>query len=296
MSDAKDNDEIGQLALRPRDVKFDWTDSGVYLLPGEPYASHWTSAMHHFFAAGEPIMADAVRRAGEQITDPDLREAAFAFAAQEMTHARSHDSAQWGVLDAHGIDPRPLTRQADYAAELFERIVGSTVGAAGHRLLVLTLAACGGLEMFATAIGNWFLNTDLERFGPDPAMLDLWRWHSAEEVEHRHVVFSVGRYLGIGYLTRTVVGVGAAIGFVALMARGAKFLVHSDPSLPNLGYIGVLREYSRAAKRGALPSGSMLLGVIGRYIRPSHTPEHEGDTAQAVAYLATSPAARSVAL
>lgn len=289
-------DEVGPIVLRPRDVNFDWSGSPIHFLPEEPYASHWTSSVHYIFAAGEPVIADAVRRAGEHITDPELREAAFGFAAQEMIHAQSHDSAMWDVLDANGIDPRPLIRQADFAAAVYRKMVSSATGATSHRLLVLSLAVFGGVEMFATALGNWYLNNDLEKFSPDPMMLDLLRWHSAEEVEHRHVVFDVGRHLGLGYFTRTVFGVGTAIGIFGLMARGAKFLVHADPALPNVGYIRLLRELVAASKRGAFPSLSVMLRVLGRYMRPSHTPEHEGNTAQAVAYLAKSRAVRAASV
>ncbi|MUM17871.1 MULTISPECIES: metal-dependent hydrolase [unclassified Mycobacteroides] len=296
MSTTHTDDEIGQLALRPRNVHFELSDAPLHWIPGEPYASHWQSSVHFVFPAGEPLMADAVRRAGELMTDPELREVAFGFAAQEMMHAQSHDAALWEFLGPNGIDARPFTRQADFAAALTQRILDSTSGAAHRRVLALSLAIYSGVEMLATTMGQWHLDADLEKFGADPVTLDMMRWHAAEEVEHRRVVFDVARYLGVGYLTRVVLGVSTAIGIFYLLARGTKFLVHSDPTLPNLGYFGLLREYAKASQRGALPPLRMLASTVARYTKPSYTPEGEGNTAQAVAYLAKSPAVRAGAI
>ncbi|WP_186376443.1 metal-dependent hydrolase [Mycobacteroides abscessus] len=296
MSSTDTNDEVGHVALRPRDVHFEWSDAPLHWIPGEPYASHWQSSVHFVFPAGEPLMADAVRRAGEQISDPELREAAFGFAAQEMMHARSHDAALKEMLTPGGIDVEPYVRQADFAAGIAQSVIESASGAASRRILALSLASFSGVEMLATAMGQWYLNADLEKFGADPVTLDLMRWHAAEEIEHRRVVFDVARSLGVGYFTRVVLGVGTAVAIFYLLARGTKFLVRSDPTLPNLGYIGLLREYAKASKRGALPPLRLLAGTVTRYVRPSHTPEGEGDTAQAIAYLAKSPAVRAATI
>lgn len=296
MSNTDTNDEIGSVILRPRDVHFRWSDTPLHWIPGEPYASHWQSSVHFVFPAGEPMMADAVRRAGEQIDDPELREAAFGFAAQEMMHARSHDAALKELLSPAGIDTKPFERQADFASRIAQSVIDAASGDASRRILALSLASFSGVEMLATAMGQWYLDADLEKFGADAVTLDLMRWHAAEEVEHRRVVFDVARYLGVRYFTRVVLGVGTAIGIFYLLARGTKFLVHSDPTLPNLGYIGLLREYAKASKRGALPPLRLLAGTVARYVRPSHTPEGEGNTAQAVAYLAKSPAVRAITI
>lgn len=53
-------------------------------------------------------------------------------------------------------------------------------------------------------MGDWALNADLEKFGADPQMLDLYRWHGAEEVEHRAVAHEVATYFGVGYFRRCI--------------------------------------------------------------------------------------------
>jgi hypothetical protein len=46
-------------------------------------------------------------------------------------------------------------------------------------------------------LGHWILvSRGLEEAGADPEMLDLLRWHGAEEVEHRSLVFEVHQAVG----------------------------------------------------------------------------------------------------
>ncbi|EFV13130.1 metal-dependent hydrolase [Segniliparus rugosus] len=288
--------EIGRVAVHSRDVRFDCRETPVHWLAKEPYASHWASSVHFIFPMGESLMAETVRRAAEHITDPELYETALGFAAQESAHAKAHDSALRQFFIRGGIDPEPLVKQAAFAAATGMKILNSVKGAASHRLLVLNLAVFSGVEMIATSMGAWILSADLEKFGADPVMADLFRWHSAEEVEHRSAVFDVARYFGLGYIPRVLLGVGTALGIYFLMARGTKFLVHADPSLPNLGYFGLIREWVRASKRGALPPLRILFTQLKDYCKPSYSPEDVGDMAQAVAYLAKSPAVRSATL
>jgi hypothetical protein len=48
------------------------------------------------------------------------------------------------------------------------------------------------LEHFTAALGQWWIqNRGLDYAGTDPVTLDLLRWHGAEEVEHRSLVFDV---------------------------------------------------------------------------------------------------------
>jgi hypothetical protein len=123
-------------------------------------------------------------------------------------------------------------------------------------------------------------------------MLDLLRWHGAEEVEHRAVAFDLFQHEGGGYFHR-LVGL-AEVGPVLLWlwARGTFFLMRNDPTLPGRPR---LRAFLRSGRAGTLPSLRELLSTVPRFVRPSYHPLAEGSTAQAVAYLAASPAAQATA-
>src|SRR5699024_3277503 len=111
----------------------------------------------------------------------------------------------------------PLIRQSEY---LFRSIVGPRTGHNARRAeqyLLERAALIGGLEHLFAFLGDWILNADLEAHGADPQMLDLFRWHGAEEVEHRNVAHDVVAHLGVGYLRRNaamVIGVGSLVALI----------------------------------------------------------------------------------
>lgn len=82
---------------------------------------------------------------------------------------------------------------------------------------------------------------------------------------------------------------------VGVMLRYTKFLVRQDPSLPNYGVFGVLRQMNKAMKRGAFLRWRELAKSAMEFMRPGFSPDQVGSTAQAVAYLSTSPAAKAAA-
>ena len=57
--------------------------------------------------------------------------------------------------------------------------------------LYLRLTDIAALEHFTVVLGEWLIqNRGLDYAGADPMMLDLLRWHGAEEIEHRCLVVS----------------------------------------------------------------------------------------------------------
>ncbi|MGN2640624.1 metal-dependent hydrolase [Nocardia takedensis] len=281
----------GEVALHARDVRFDWTDTPLHWMPGEPVASHLINALNLLLPEGERMFCAAYGEALPHVKDEKLREAMLGFIGQESMHAETHDKVLREVLIVNGVDPAPYLRQAEY---LFRRTLGPDP-AAGDQHLVERLAVIACLEHFFAYLGDWVLNADLEGFDADPRVADLFRWHGAEEVEHRHVAHDVACYFGVGYLRRVAVMALVFPVFLTLVARGAKFLIHQDPALPDLGYPRLLGHISTAMWRGALPSVPSLVRSAISTLRPGYDPGSVGSTAQAVAYLALSPAARAVA-
>jgi predicted metal-dependent hydrolase len=78
--------------------------------------------------------------------------------------------------------------------------------------------------------------------------------------------------------------------------RGGWYLTKSDPQL-DIGWWKMQRLRMRDSKLALLPQYRKLFGSnTFMYFRPSFSPEQMGSTAQAVAYLASSPAARAAHL
>ena len=78
--------------------------------------------------------------------------------------------------------------------------------------------------------------------------------------------------------------------------RATWYLVKTDPAL-DIGWWKTQWLTSADSGKGLLPSLAKLFGSNTlQYLRPGFSPEEMGSTAQAVAYLASSPAARAAHL
>ncbi|MFF2086946.1 metal-dependent hydrolase [Nocardia sp. NPDC058176] len=284
----------GQVALQARNVTFDWSDVALHWMPAEPVASHLISALNMLLPEGERMFCATYREALPYVKDEKLREDMLGFIGQESMHASTHEKVLGEVFAAHGIEPGPYLRQMEY---LFRKTLGPRGGDdhAARQMLVERLAFIACLEHFFAWLGDWVLNADLEKFGADPRMADLFRWHGAEEVEHRNVAHDVAVYFGVGYVRRCASMVLVFPIFLSLVVRGTRFLVQQDPALPDHGYLRLLTKVFGAMWRGALPGvPSLLISALSTF-QPGYDPGNVGSTAQAVAYLAKSPAARAAA-
>jgi hypothetical protein len=134
----------------------------------------------------------------------------------------------------------------------------------------------------------------LDEAGADPVMLDLLRWHGAEEVEHRSVAFDLHEHLGgrARYPRRVAAMLVTAPSMAGLWVIGVRFMLDRDPTVDGRRYRW--RDYRRAVRQGRAPCWEIVRS-IPRYLRPSHHPSQEGSLQPALDYLARSPAARAYA-
>ena len=282
------------LVLEPRDVRFDWSALPLHWIPDEPMATHTINVLHLLLPEGERWFIRVFREALPLITDEQLREEVLGFIGQESIHAEAHQEVLDHLL-TQGLDPRPYVRQI---AWLFQRILGEREGLTPRRRrehIIERVAFVAAIEHFTAFLGDWALNSPaLDRAKADPTMLDLLRWHGAEEVEHRSVAFDLMVHLDPGYLRRVR---GMAVSgplLVHLWVRGVRFLLAADPGLD-----GRIRptwsEARRIANRGMLPDPVKSLRSGLRYLKRGYHPTQEGSSSQALSYLATSPAARAAA-
>jgi hypothetical protein len=196
---------------------------------------------------------------------------------------------------AHGIDTQPYTKHLDW---LFSKVLGEQPLRLkiGHTRFWLKqqLGIIAALEHFFGYLGNWVLNADgLDKAKADPVMLDLLRWHGAEEVEHRTVAFDIFRHLGGNYVERCFHMLCTILLLLYFLQKGSRFMYKRDPAAGR--YPGFILGWWRGSQRRCLPSFWKMIAAALRYFRPSYTPHHEGSTEQALAYLATSPAAQAAA-
>ncbi|MFF1355823.1 metal-dependent hydrolase [Streptomyces sp. NPDC058297] len=289
----------GHYAITPRRVSFDWEKTPLHWIPDEPAATHVINVLHLLLPAGERWFVKVFKEGLPLVDEPELLGDVKGFMGQEATHSVQHAY----VLDhlaAQRLDTGDFTKHVDF---LFEKLLGERppLGApvSTQEWLRFRLSVVAAIEQFTAVLGNWVLHAEgLDAASADEVMLDLLRWHGAEEVEHRAVAFDMYQHCGgegLPRYARRLAGMAVtAPVMLYLWAWGAAYLIRHDPQLAGrLRYS--LAEHNRAVRKGLLPSWRELGAAIPRYLRRSYHPSQEGSLRKAVEYLARSPAARTAA-
>jgi predicted metal-dependent hydrolase len=287
----------GHHLIKARHVRFDFSATPIQWIPGDPASTHIINTLNLLFPEGELWFCRVYNKALPLIDDPALRADAEGFLRQEAVHSRSHGGVLKHYYERHGIDTQPFTKRL---AWLFGKMLGEKAFGFAAELgktrywLRQQLAVIASLEHFFGYLGNWVLNARaLDEANADPTMVDLLRWHGAEEVEHRTVAFDIYRHMGGHYLERALHMSFVIVLLLYFVATGAKFMYRRDPAAGR--YPGFAIAWWRGSRRGHLPSFWKMIAAALRYYRPGYTPHAEGSTAQALAYLARSPAAQAAA-
>lgn len=277
-------------AIHPRDVDFDWAGVPLHYIPDEPFATQFWNIMHLAIPLGEKMMAGCLADALPYIEDPRLREEAVGFIGQESMHASSHESYH-EHLAAQGIDVEPVVHNIEALLQVFLGDHGLK-GPAKKVWLKERLAFYAAAEHFTAIVGQWMLEADAwDEAGMHPMMKDLLRWHGAEEVEHRNVLFDVFQHVDGSYSRRLRMSVVASVGLLATWMVTADYLMRQDPS--SRWWKPWPIQMAKAVRKRLLPGPAFFFTELPAYLRPGFHPSQMGTLDAAVAYLASSPAARA---
>ncbi|WP_037202896.1 metal-dependent hydrolase [Rhodococcus opacus] len=275
-------------AITARDVEFSWDGVPLHYVPGEPMATHVINFMHLVLPEGERAMSATLAEALPLIEDERLHEEVVGFVGQEATHAASHKGAREHLAEL-GMDIEPMSKKMDW---LVDRILGDRglSGRAKRAWLCERLGLFAAMEHYTAVVGEWLLTDPaLEKAGMHPMMLDMVRWHGAEEVEHRNVAFDAYMYVDGSYARRVRTALIASLTLILLFLTSMNYLFRTDPSADK-GHFWPL-QLIRATRRGLVPNIKFLITEIPPYLRPSFHPSQIGDMDVAMRYLAQSPAA-----
>lgn len=292
-----------ELTPQLRKVAFDWAGTPLEWIPGQPFASHFINEINLLLPAGEFWFCKVYNKALPLVSDARLRRDIRGFLQQEAMHARAHSSAIADYLNAHGVETESNTRREDW---LFERLLcdepfGRPLPRwAERQWLLFRLGLIAAVEHMTCVLGKYALdNTVWDAAGADATLLDLLRWHGAEEVEHRCVAFDTYRHLGGRYWSRYHLSLIVFPLVFGLWAHGAAHLMQQDPAFrrhrPSAARPWLWREWQRVSRSGHLPSLPWLIRKQLPFFSPWYDPRKEADTQQALDYLNQSPAAARAA-
>ncbi len=284
----------GKVELHARNVRFDLSQTPLHWIPGHPVASNFITVLNLLLPEGERWFVQTFNEALPMIKDEALAADMRGFIGQEAMHAEAHDKAVEEWLERHGIDTSGYQQQMEW---IFRRVLGPREGGTPEQRqkhLIERLWLIAAIEHYTAILGDFALNCRWTQEGADPNMTDLFTWHGAEEVEHRAVAHDAAAYFADSMVHRGR-AMALALPFLGLLlVRGFRFIMKADDSV-HIGMIGKFTGYFRGARAGVLPKIRHLIAATFTYFKPSFVPHDIGDTAQAVAYLASSPGARRAA-
>lgn len=285
----------------PRKVAFDWSTAPLHWIPGDPFSSHMVNEFSYLLVPGERFFCRAFNEALPYVTDAKLREDVQAFIRQEAIHSRAHQESIRDYLNPHGINPEPVIARGEklfmnlLAAEPFGRKPPKFLQKQWLILRVGIVAAVEhytcGLGLFALRARNW------DYSNADPVVTDLFRWHCAEEIEHRTVAFDLYQHLGGNLPTRAALMALVMPLLTYLSVSGTAHLIAQDQSFPREAASPWRPGFWKAFYRGAQAGNTfslpwLMLHGLG-FVHPGYNPINEASTEEAMNYINNSPAVRA---
>ena len=126
------------------------------------------------------------------------------------------------------------------------------------------------LEHFTALLGSMLLTDPRLLEGAHPAMEALWRWHAAEENEHKTVAFDVYKAAGGTYPMRVSTMIGATVIFWAKVIEQQARMMRASGILFSLDEWRALGRYLFVEPGGMLA----LIRLYFEYYRPDFHPSH----------------------
>ena len=151
---------------------------------GDAFLSQYHNALSMSFPVGEQSFIDAVRDCARLLPDtPEhalLHETVAQFIGQEATHRHVH-----GLYNAQLEQQGLVNRWQHWATTRLEYARSKGVGP--RHFLAVTAA----YEHLTAVLADYLLRYDTALDRAEAKMQTLWRWHAAEETEHRAVAFDL---------------------------------------------------------------------------------------------------------
>ena len=303
------NSRIGssiKYSIKPRKVKFEWQDTPVDWIPNQPFVSYFVNEINMILPAGEFWFCRLYNKVLPRITDEKLKEDVRAFIRQEAMHAQAHTSANKEYLDVRHISTERNLALMNFlfGKVLADQPLGITIPKAlDEQWDLFRVGIIATVEHMTCVLGKYVLyNKEWEKLGADANMLDLLKWHGAEEIEHRTVAFDLDRHLGGGYIARYYQSVIVIAGVLGLWVDGAANIMGQDPRFadkkPAIYKPWIWREWASIAQKDnrLMPHPLWLISQQLGYLMPWYDPLHEAKTEDAITYLDQSPAAKRALL
>lgn len=222
-----------------------------------------------FFPPGERFFIRAVEAHRHLVTDAQLAEDVRGFCGQEAIHRREHARYD-NMLKERGYPVQRIDGRVQRLLDRAERFLSP------RRRLAGTCA----LEHFTALMGETVLGDPRSLEGANETMAALWRWHAAEENEHKAVAFDVYKVAGGTYRERCSAMVNATVIFWFLVFRHQVEMMRAD------GIATSPKEWWALFKFLYVSPGGLrkIIGPYFQYFRPSFHPNDLDSSARIEAW------------
>lgn len=210
-----------------------------------------------FFPAGERFFVTSVLAHKQFLDEEPLRGAVRAFCEQEGFHGREHVRYN-GMLRDRGYPVEEMERKVTRLLERVKRVLPKRS----------QLAATCALEHFTALMAHTLLGDPKTLEGAHPTMAALWRWHAAEESEHKSVPYDVYLAANGGYFERIGIMVLATVVFWGKVIEQQVRFMHTD------GIATSVDEWTALARFLFVQPGALrpLIRLYFAYYRPHFHP------------------------
>jgi predicted metal-dependent hydrolase len=256
-------------SIEVRNIHFDLDGVPRYWHGGRRSMTLFLNNLSIFFPPGERFFIASVKALAGHVKDEKLRRDITLFCGQEGVHSREHVAYN-----------RMLDRQG-YPASAMQKGVERLLRFLPGRLPPLyQLAVTCALEHYTALVAHRLLSKPKAFEGAHPAMAGLWRWHAAEENEHKSVAFDVYQAAGGPYLLRALIMMLTTLIFFAYVWIQQVRLMWVD------GCLFSLREWVLLYRFLWVDPGTMrgIVRPYSAYFRPTFHPSDQDSQALVMAW------------
>jgi len=180
--------------MRARLPRIDFGSADAHWIPAAPELAHQLNGASLVLPHLEPYLIKVMKVARSRVAEvaPEILDDLDVFNHQEANHFKVHAAYNRVMREQYpGLEGFEAEIRADFE------------GFFAEKPLDWNLAYCEGFESTGIVQSEFFLEQidDLLETA-DPAVSELWRWHLAEEFEHRNVAHDVLKALYPGWLQR----------------------------------------------------------------------------------------------
>ncbi|MCB9032949.1 MAG: metal-dependent hydrolase [Chitinophagales bacterium] len=175
-----------EIKVRRVNFKFDKGTPRFYY-DDNPFSTHFINVLHIVFPTGERFFVNSVLNHMNDIEDEKLKKQMKNFCGQEGIHSTMHERF-WQILKDNNYEIKGFENHID---NLLHKVMAKIkLPFLKEDNLNLAVTAC--LEHFTALFGHAiFESVDTSADTVPEDISELFRWHAAEEIEHKSVAFDV---------------------------------------------------------------------------------------------------------